>query len=135
MDRVLQEWAAAWSAHDVPRLLALFTDDVVYEDATFGVVTHGKAELRAFAQGAFAAVPDIRFELSSGFAAARWASMEWTMSGTHQGDFPGLPATGKPFSGVRGATIIELSAGRIQRNSDYWDAATFMKQVGLLAPR
>jgi predicted ester cyclase len=54
------------------------------------------------------------------------------MSGTHKGHWPGMPATGKRFSSVRGATILELGAGKIRRESDYWDAATFMKQVGLL---
>jgi steroid delta-isomerase-like uncharacterized protein len=53
------------------------------------------------------------------------------MSGTHKGDFPGMPATGKRFS-IRGVTILELEAGRIRRNADYWDAASVMRQVGLL---
>src|SRR5690348_10249776 len=57
------------------------------------------------------------------------------MSGTHKGDFPGIPATGKRFSSVRGSTILELEAGKIRRQSDYWDAATFMRQVGLLEVR
>jgi steroid delta-isomerase-like uncharacterized protein len=130
-EAVPEEWAAAWSSHDTEKLLALFTDDVVYEDVTFGVVTHGKKELRAFADGAFAAAPDILFELTSRLVNASSAAMEWTMSGTHKGEFPGLPATGNRFS-VRGATILELRAGKIRRNSDYWDSATFMRQVGLL---
>jgi hypothetical protein len=41
-------------------------------------------------------------------------------------------ATGKRFSAVRGSSILELEAGKIRRESDYWDAATLMKQVGLL---
>jgi len=28
--------------------------------------------------------------------------------------------------------ILELWAGKIRRESDYWDAATFIRQVGLL---
>jgi steroid delta-isomerase-like uncharacterized protein len=130
--RVLDDWATAWSSHDSAKVLALFTDDCVFEDVTFGVVTRGKEELRAFAEGAFAAVPDFKFVLTSRFVAGNRAGMEWVMSGTHKGDFPGLPATGKGFSSVRGATIIELQGGKIRRNSDYWDSATFMRQVGLL---
>jgi steroid delta-isomerase-like uncharacterized protein len=132
LEAVLDTWAAAWSSHDAEKLLPLFTDDCMYEDVTFGVVMHGKDQLRAFAKGAFAAVPDIRFDITTRFASGRWATIEWEMSGTHKGDFPGLPATGKRFSGIRGATIIEIENGRIRRNSDYWDAAAFMKQVGLL---
>jgi steroid delta-isomerase-like uncharacterized protein len=131
LERMLDDWATAWSSHDPERVLALFTDDCVFEDVTFGVLTRGKDDLRTFASGAFAAVPDIKFELTSRFAAGQWAAIEWVMSGTHKGDFPGMPATGKPIS-VRGSSIFELEAGKIRRESDYWDAATFMKQVGLL---
>jgi len=70
--------------------------------------------------------------LTSRFAASQWAAIEWVMSGTHKGDLPGMPATGKRFSSVRGSTILELEGGKIRRESDYWDAATFMKQVGML---
>jgi steroid delta-isomerase-like uncharacterized protein len=130
---LLESWTAAWSSHDVERVLALFIDDCVYEDVPFGVVARGKEELRAFAIGAFAAVPDLTFELTWQFVAEPFAALEWVMSGTHTGDFPGLPATGKRFSAIRGATIVELAGDKFRRNSDYWDTATFMKQVGLLA--
>jgi steroid delta-isomerase-like uncharacterized protein len=96
------------------------------------VVARGKEELRRFVNGAFVAVPDFKYGLTSRFAAGQWAAVEWVLSGTHKGDFPGIPATGKRFSSVRGSTILELEAGKIRRESDYWDAATLMKQVGLL---
>jgi steroid delta-isomerase-like uncharacterized protein len=85
-----------------------------------------------FVSRAFAAIPDFKYGVTSRFAASQWAVIEWVMSGTHTGDFPGMPATGKRFSSVRGASILELEAGKIRRESDYWDTATFKKQVGLL---
>ncbi len=136
LERMLNDWAIAWSSNDSSndpeRVLALFLDDCVFEDVTFGVVVHGKDELRSFVKGAFAAVPDFKYGLTSRFADRQWAVIEWVMSGTHKGDLPGMPATGNRFSSVRGSSILELEAGKIRRESDYWDAATFMKQVGLL---
>jgi steroid delta-isomerase-like uncharacterized protein len=133
-EQLLERWATAWSSHDPEEVLSLFTDDCVFEDVTFAVVTRGREELRGFVAGAFAAIPDITFKLTSHFAAGQRAALEWVMSGTHEGDFPGMPATGKRLS-VRGSTVLELDAGRIRRESDYWDAATFMRQVGLLQPQ
>ena len=133
VDRLFDQWAAAWASHDTNRVVALFTDDCMFEDVTFEAIVHGKEQLRGFANAAFAAIPDIAFELKGRIAAEPGAAIEWVMSGTHKGDFPGLPATGKRFS-VRGTTILELKGGKISRESDYWDAATFMKQVGLLTP-
>ena len=131
LDRMLEEWAAAWSLHDVEKLLSLCTDDCVYEDVTLRAVNRGKAEVKSFANAVFAAFPDFKIELMSGFTARDWAGAEWTMSGTHKGDLPGIPATGKSFA-VRGSTICELKAGKIKRNSDYWDMVTFLKQTGLM---
>jgi steroid delta-isomerase-like uncharacterized protein len=132
-DRILDEWAAAWSApsHAIERVLALFTDDCLYEDVTMGVVNHGKEELKAFAELVFAVFPDFKIEMASSFVAERLVRGEWSMSGTHQGAMPGLPATGRRFL-VRGATILELQGSKIRRCSDYWDLATFLKQVGLI---
>ena len=53
------------------------------------------------------------------------------MSGTHRGDLPGLPATGKPFI-LRGASILELSSGQLARCTDYWDMVSFHKQIGAM---
>ena len=132
---MLDDWAMVWSSGSSTNpelILALFVDDYVFEDVIFGAVARGKEELRSFVEGAFAAIPDFKYELRSRFATNRWAVIEWVMSGTHKGDLPGIPATGKRFSSVRGSTILELEAGKIRRKSDYWDAATFMKQAGLL---
>jgi hypothetical protein len=41
IERMLDEWATAWSSsvnNDPERVLALFADDGMYEDATSGVV-------------------------------------------------------------------------------------------------
>jgi steroid delta-isomerase-like uncharacterized protein len=131
MSRLLEDLAAAWTFHDIEKMLSLCTDDCVYEDVTMGVVNRGKAELKAFAGAVLAAFPDLTMKLTSGFTDGNWAGAEWTMSGTHKGDLPGMPATGKEFS-LRGASICELHEGKIKRSSDYWDMATLLKQIGLM---
>lgn len=132
LEHVLDQWAAAWSSSDVEKLLPLFTDNVVYEDVTFGAVNNGSKALRDFATAAFGAFPDMKFDLKSRVVAAdgKWGAMEWIWRGRQTKDFPGLPATNKPFE-IRGATVVEFTDGKISRNSDYWDLATYMKQVGL----
>ena len=121
VERLFEEWAAAWSSpRNAEQVVALFTDDGVFEDVTFGVVARGKEELRRFATAAFAAAPDFQYGVTSRFAASHWAALEWVMSGTHQGDLPGMLATGKHFSSVRGATILELEGGKIRREADFW---------------
>ena len=66
----VDEWIAAWNAHDLDRILAHWADDCVFTsplaarllgDPT-GTV-HGKAALRGYWQRGLAANPGLRFEL------------------------------------------------------------------------
>jgi steroid delta-isomerase-like uncharacterized protein len=130
--RLIEEWAAVWSSPTMrEQLVALFTDDCVYEDVTMGVVNHGKTEVANFYTLVFGAFPDFKIELTAHFVADNWAGAEWLMTGTHQGDLPGLPATNKHFS-IRGASVFELQGTTFRRCSDYWDMATFLKQIGVM---
>jgi len=128
---LLHEWLAGWNAHDGDRVASVFTEDCIYEDVTFGVVNHGHTELKAFVDGFVAVAPDCAFEPGAMFVAGDFAAAEWTATGTQRGDMPGMPASDKPFS-LRGSSIIELRDGKLHRCSDYWDLATFMRQLGFL---
>ena len=122
----------AWNSLDPERVVDLLTEEHVYEDVTFGAVTHGAAETRQFFQGAYTAFPDIHFTLSGVVVNSGCSAFEWTMTGTHKGDMPGLPATGKPFT-IRGATVFGIAGDKICAVRDYWDLATLLRQVGLMA--
>ena len=132
LERVLDQWAVAWSSGEIEKLLPLFTDNVDYEDVTLGAVNHGADALRDFTGAVFGAFVDMKIELKSHLVAAdgKQGAIEWVWRGHQTKDFPGLPATNKPFE-VRGATVVEFANGKISRNSDYWDLTTYMKQVGL----
>ena len=132
LEHMLDEWAVAWSSGNADNLMSLFTTDADYEDVTLSAVNHGPDALRKFATDAFEAFPGSTFELKSRFVGAtgKWGAMEWVWRGRQTRDLPGLPATNAPFE-LRGSTVVEFRDGKISRNSDYWDLATFMKQVGL----
>ena len=51
-----------------------------------------------------AAFPDQRFDIQEVFADGTAVVMTWLWAGTHQGDIPGFPATGKRI-GMSGATV------------------------------
>ena len=118
---------AAWNAHDPDKVVAFYTEDVVYEDVTFGEVAHGREELKKLAAGFFAAVPDMKLETVSVSQHGNDGSVEWVFSGTDVGLFK----TGKKFS-VRGASRYQLRGGKVSSNKDFYDAATIMRQVGVL---
>jgi steroid delta-isomerase-like uncharacterized protein len=108
-------------------MLPVFTDDVVYEDVAFGEVSHGPAELRKFAADEFDAIPDLELKLVRAEIRGGHGTIEWTFTGTDKGVYK----TGKKFT-VRGVSVIDVRNGKIARSLDYYDAATIMRQVGVL---
>jgi steroid delta-isomerase-like uncharacterized protein len=120
-------WIAAWNSHNADAVAALFTPDALYEDVPTGAVNYGTAQIRAFAQGFFTAVPDIHLELVGASLKGGHGTIEWVLTGTDQGIY----RTGTQFR-VRGVTVIDVHGTQISRNSDYWDLATLLREVGLL---
>jgi len=124
---IAEKWIAAWNSHDAEKLLPLFTSDVFYEDVAFGEASHSPAELRKFAADYFESVPDLKIELLRVSLHNDHGTIEWTLSGTDKAMY----RTGKKFS-VRGVSVIDVRAGKIFRNLDFYDSATIMRQLGLL---
>jgi steroid delta-isomerase-like uncharacterized protein len=131
MTRMLEDYFTAWNSRDVEKILSFFTDDCLYEDVALKRIVRGKAELRALLESVFTDIAGFKMDIKSVFSAGSWGASEWTMSGrfVHSSD-PLLAATGKSFL-IRGATVFELSNGRISRNTDYLDLTAFLKQVGI----
>jgi steroid delta-isomerase-like uncharacterized protein len=131
MTKMLEDYFTAWNSQDVERLMSFFTDDCLYEDVSLKRIVRGKAELRALLESVFADIADFQMDIKSVFSTGRWGASEWTMSGrfVHSSD-PLLTATGKSFL-IRGATVFEMSDGKISRNTDYLDLTAFLKQVGI----
>ena len=110
----LPEWAAANSSGDADRLLALYTDDALWQEVAIGLAAQGEDEIRAHLDRLYTAVPDITVDVTSGFVAGDHAVVEWKVTGTYSSDFPGLPpAAGQHFS-IRGASVFELADGKIR---------------------
>ncbi len=124
---IAEKWIAAWNSHNPDKMLPVFTDDVFYEDVAFGEVSRGPAELRKFAAGEFEAIPDLELKLVRAEIHAGHGTIEWTFTGTDKGVYK----TGKKFT-VRGVSVIDVRDGKISRSLDFYDAATIMRQVGVL---
>src|SRR3954465_11090645 len=111
-----QEWLAAWNSHEPDTLLALMTDDIVYDDSAWPTTMRGHDDVREFLDHSWRGIPDLRFDEGAGpFVpppdpkAAFWGNG----FGTHTGrvDPPGLAATGKRLE-FDGADFHEYRDGK-----------------------
>jgi steroid delta-isomerase-like uncharacterized protein len=129
-EAMVRSFAAAWTTRNRELLLANYATDCVYEDVTLGVVNRGKDDLGKFFDETVNASDDYAVEITNFFLADDKGAFEWVMSGTHTGDFPNIPKTGKRFS-VRGISYAEFDGDTIRHQRDYWDLKTFLSQLGV----
>jgi steroid delta-isomerase-like uncharacterized protein len=78
-----------------------------------------------------AGFPDLRFAIEDTVAEQDKVVVCWTFSGTHKGDFMGVPATDKKVS-VDGITIHVLSKGIIMDSYVSLDMWGMMQQLGVI---
>jgi steroid delta-isomerase-like uncharacterized protein len=101
------------------------------------LVPHGAAGVtdvenaKQSAAGFRSAFPDVQVSLEDEIAEGDKVVARFTISGTHQGDLPGLPATGKKavWSGI---TIFRVVGGKIV---EFWlqgDNLGMMQQLGAI---
>jgi len=79
-----------------------------------------------------AAFPDMRMDVQDSFASGDKAVARLRLSGTHQGEFMGIPATGKPVS-VNLIDITRFGDDGLAR--EHWgvaDQLALMQQLGVI---
>jgi steroid delta-isomerase-like uncharacterized protein len=128
-------FSESWSSSDPEQLIAIYAEDALFEEVVLGgAVTHGRDELRAYAGAVYAAFPDFTATPVNAFVSGNRVVVEWTLTGTYTGQFGPLPPGSGQQVDVRVATVLELTDnGLIQRDSEYWDFATVLTQLGMMA--
>jgi steroid delta-isomerase-like uncharacterized protein len=131
--KVMDDYLIAWNSHDINKILSFFTDDGIYEDVTRGIVNHSKKEIAGYLNTSFIDFPDLKIVVNTVIATGDWTVYEIVTSGTHaHSSRPEVPATGKTFS-VRAVSVFKMSKGKISRQSEYYNYATLLQQVGLMS--
>ena len=79
------------------------------------------------------AIPDMRMTVEDQVAEGDRVVSRATVSGTHQGELMGIPATGKSFS-IGIIDILRLEGGKIAEHWGESDTMGMMQQLGVAPP-
>jgi steroid delta-isomerase-like uncharacterized protein len=75
------------------------------------------------------AFPDLRFAIEDTVSEEDKLAVFWVISGTHKGDYEGIPPTHKKIS-AEGITIHHIANGKILDSYVSWDALGLLRQLG-----
>ena len=78
-----------------------------------------------------AAFPDIHWVVEEMVAEGETVASRFTWSGTHRGEFLGVPATGRRVV-VKGMVIDELAGGKMSKSRILMDSLGMMQQLGVM---
>lgn len=110
----VERFNTVWNGHDVDGILAMMTDDVVFEASfgkdPWGVRVVGRPAVREFLQDMFRRVPDVRWDEIRHFAGPELAVVEWLTTGTPRG--------GTRYE-VQGCDVLALRQGKIAAKRSY----------------
>ena len=110
----------------------LLTDDFVEHTPAPGQATDRQGA-KDFIGQMLQAFPDLNFEIENQIAEGDTVAAVGTMTGTHNSDFLGVPATGRRVS------VAVMDTGRVRegRFTDHWglvDVPGLMAQLGVAQP-
>ncbi len=115
---------------DVDRADELLAEDMV-EHEEFPGLDPGREGFKQFVRTFRSAFPDLRFEIEDMIAEGDRVAARVTMTGTHEGEFMGMPATGKQIR------VSSIDIGRFEngKGAEHWgatDTMAMMQQLGAL---
>jgi steroid delta-isomerase-like uncharacterized protein len=125
---VLRRFYDEVSAGNLGVIDELVADDVVEHD-TFPGMEPNKEGVKQFFAMFRSAFPDLRMEPHEMLAEGDLVSARVTMTGTHQGEFMGMPPSGKRIE-VEGIDIVRVRDGQATEHWGVTDTMTMMQQLG-----
>jgi steroid delta-isomerase-like uncharacterized protein len=128
---VLQRYfEEAWNKGNLSVLDEIVSPDYVNHNPAIPGLPPGPAGLKPILAGFRAAFPDIHFTVEEQIAEGDTVVTRWTMCGTHQSEFMGIPATLKQVKAT-GIQIERLIAGKIVEHWRQSDDLGLLQQLGV----
>lgn len=109
----------------------MVADDFVEHESFPGLPTTGPAAPRANMEMFAASFPDFRITPDEMIAEGDKVAIMATMTGTHKGEFMGIPPTDKSFE-VQVMDVVQYRDGKAIAHWGLTDAMAMMEQLGVM---
>jgi steroid delta-isomerase-like uncharacterized protein len=118
--------------HNLEAIDELFSPDFVNHSEIPGFAPTREG-VKGFFAYFFKAFPDLTCTINDTIAEGNRVVDYFTLEGTHQGEFMGIPATGKRIN-YKGMHILSFEKGKITGHWNVLDLLTMMIQLGVVPP-
>lgn len=129
--QLLDEYVDLWNG-DLSKIDAASESIVIHEAPAPDGPIRGREALEERIREVHTGFPDFENTVDELLAGADTVMLEWTMSGTHEGEYGGIPPTNHSME-VRGMTKLVIADGEVQEGRMYYSGQELLTQLGLSA--
>lgn len=129
-DGISSAFLEAYNRNEPDRIDDVVTADFVCHHRASGTEIHGAQEYKARIAEMHDAFPDFSMEETELIVDGDMAAGHYRWSGTHEGEFQGIPATGKQVD-TTSLTMMRMEGDRMAEMWIYGDGRGLMGQLGI----
>lgn len=126
---LMNDYTVLWNG-DFSKLDRVAESVSVYHHAAPDGVIHGREALEGFVSEFHTAFPDFHLTVDDWIHSDSVVMKEWTMTGTHEGEFNGIPPTGREIESTGMAKIL-ITDSKVQEDRLYYNPQVMVEQLGL----
>lgn len=115
---------------DIDKIDELVSEDFV-EHEEFPGISQDREGVKDFFRLLRSGFPDVHFTAEDVISEGELAAARFTMTGTQEGEYMGVPSTGKQVT-VSGIDIIRVREGKCVEHWGQFDAMGLLQQLGAL---
>jgi steroid delta-isomerase-like uncharacterized protein len=127
---LVRRWIELWNNQNVAAVDELVTTDFVRHDPNTPEVRGATAEKQLITM-VLTAFPDIHFTIEDLVAEGDMAAGRYTLRGTHQGEWLGIPPTHKAVT-LTVSEFYRIAEGKIAEQWVLLDALGMLQQLGVI---
>jgi steroid delta-isomerase-like uncharacterized protein len=128
-DIASREWEA-WSKGDFEAFKEVVAPEFVWYMPSSSAKSLSREETIEFGKRMHNGYPDVTFSIEEMFAVGDRVIVRYIMRGTNQGEFEGIPATGKKIE-IGGIMIHRIKNGKTVEDREEADMFGLMQQLGM----
>ena len=134
-EEIVRKWHESWDMRDPDRGTTVIADDCQFEDVARNEAQIGPQAYKDDYYRWREAFPDGECKVVNVITQGDWAVGEFVNRGTHTGPLRSSRGTFEPTGKkveVRYCSVMRVEDGKVVEGRDYYDSATFLRQLGLM---
>jgi len=127
-EQLMSDYLALWHG-EYSKIDSVSDSFVAYEPSAPGGAVHGRDNFEAYVRELRSAFPDFTITAEALLEDDEIVMIEWRATGTHEGEFNGLPPTGRTFE-HKGMSKFVIGDDKVQEERMYYNPIEIAEQLG-----